>query len=327
MLSAAAGAVAAVTLTPAAADPGAPPGDRADAARKVTELFAEAERAVEEYNGTAERVGELEREAERGRDLVAHGQDAVNRQRRALGSAAAAHYRSGGVNPSLTLLLSPDPDGYLHRAAVLERAGARQAGELTGLLRAQRRLEQRRTETEEKLSRLAAEREELGRKKEAVQRKLSAARRQYEQLTERERRERERAARGAGRHPDGLPGPEAEAAAPRAAAAVAAARRAVGRPYGWGQSGPSAFDCSGLVQWSYRQAGVSLPRTSQGQAGAGARVPLSGIRPGDIVVYRDDASHVGLYTGGGRVVHAPYPGARVRYDPVGMMPVTAVVRP
>lgn len=55
-------------------------------------------------------------------------------------------------------------------------------------------------------------------------------------------------------------------------------------------------------------------------------MPLSQARPGDLVAYRGDASHIGMYVGGGQVVHAPYPGAPVRYDPVGMMPVSSVTR-
>ncbi|MCL2733320.1 MAG: C40 family peptidase, partial [Actinomycetia bacterium] len=101
----------------------------------------------------------------------------------------------------------------------------------------------------------------------------------------------------------------------------------LGAPYVWGATGPNAFDCSGLMLYAYRQAGIALPRTSQEQMNAGQRVPLDGIRPGDLVIYRADASHVAMYVGGGMVIHAPYPGARVRYDPIGMMPVTAVTRP
>ena len=113
----------------------------------------------------------------------------------------------------------------------------------------------------------------------------------------------------------------------RAAAAVAAARSALGRPYVWGSTGPDGFDCSGLMVWSYGQAGVGLPRTSQAQRYAGTQVPLSQARPGDLVTYRADASHVGMYAGNGQVIHAPYPGAPVRYDPVGMMPIASVTRP
>lgn len=94
-----------------------------------------------------------------------------------------------------------------------------------------------------------------------------------------------------------------------------------------GGAAPGGFDCSGLTQWAYGRAGVALPRTSQAQRGAGRQVPLSEARPGDLVTYRADASHIAMYVGGGQVVHAPYPGGRVRYDPVGMMPVSGVTRP
>jgi hypothetical protein len=143
-------------------------------------------------------------------------------------------------------------------------------------------------------------------------------------LADAERAAYERATRGARQFMPELSG--AAAPAGRAAAALAAARSALGKPYVWGANGPSGFDCSGLMQWSYAQAGVSLPRTSQAQRYAGRQVPLSQAQPGDLVVYRSDASHVGMYVGNGQVIHAPYPGAPVRYDPVGMMPVASVTR-
>ena len=77
----------------------------------------------------------------------------------------------------------------------------------------------------------------------------------------------------------------------------------------------------------YARAGVQLPRTSQAQRNAGHQVPLSEARPGDLVIYRSDASHVAMYVGNGQVIHAPHPGAAVRYDRVGMLPVSAVTRP
>jgi cell wall-associated NlpC family hydrolase len=328
VFSAAATAAAAMTAVPVAAAP-APPGGSAEAAAEVDRLFADAERAVEEYNAGSERVAELEAELDRQRDRVARGQQAVNEHRHTLGRAAAAHYRAGGMDPTLALMLSDDPDSYLNRAATLDRANHRQAGELADLVAAQRTLDQRRQEAEEHLAELTEERERLARAKRTAQRKLASAQRQYERLLAEERAARDAERRAAATPPpsgeqpagDGVP------ASGRAAAAVAAARRVVGAPYAWGQAGPDAFDCSGLIQWAYAQAGVALPRTSQAQAGAGRRVPADEARPGDIVVYRADASHVALYVGGGQVVHAPHPGARVRYDPVGMMPVTGVVRP
>ncbi|TDC65547.1 NlpC/P60 family protein [Streptomyces hainanensis] len=335
MLTAAtAAAMSAAPVLAAPAVPAAPPADSVEAAREVDRLFTEAERAIEAYNGAAERVEALEAELARSQERLARGQQLVNDRRHAIGATAAAHYRAGGIDPTLVLLLSDDPEHYLDKASALERAAARGALGLRELRAAQRGLERRRTEADDRLTLLSAEKDELSRHKRTAQRRLAAARRQYERLSARERADRERAAREGARVPTALATLHATVddssegpGAARATAAVAAARGAVGRPYAWGQAGPSAFDCSGLIQWAYAQAGVSLPRTSQGQATAGRRVTLAQARPGDIVVYRADASHVGLYVGGGQIVHAPYPGSTVRYEGVGMMPVSSVVRP
>ncbi|MGP4113083.1 NlpC/P60 family protein [Streptomyces sp. 4N509B] len=332
-------AAVAATAVPVLAEPGGPaeassqaadatPGTSAEAAAEVERLLVEAERAVEAYNGASERVEGLEEELERRQDRVARGQQALNEQRRALGSAAAAQYRSGGIDPSLALLLTADPDGYLDRAATLDRVGDRQTGALRELRAVQRGLEQRRQEARRALRELTEERQRLTRAKTTAQRRLEAARSHFATLSAQEREERERAAaRATGAATVSLGGGAAGAPSSRAATAVAAATSAVGRPYAWGQAGPDAFDCSGLVQWAYAQAGVALPRTSQGQATAGRPVPLSQALPGDIVAFRSDASHVGIYVGDGQMIHSPHPGASVRYDPVGIMPVSSVVRP
>jgi cell wall-associated NlpC family hydrolase len=97
--------------------------------------------------------------------------------------------------------------------------------------------------------------------------------------------------------------PSAPAGSGAAAAAVAAALSKVGSPYVYGAAGPNAFDCSGLTSWAWAQAGVSIPRTSGGQAGLPS-VPLSQLQPGDLVTYYSPVSHVAMYIGNGQVVHA-----------------------
>ncbi|AKG42455.1 npl p60-family secreted protein [Streptomyces xiamenensis] len=327
VLSAAASAAVALSSAPAVAEP---VPSSAGAAERVDRLFAEAERAVEAYNGTSERVEELTAEAELYQRRVETGRQAVNETRRSLGSAAAAHYRAGGIDPTVTLMLSDDPDSYLARAATLNRVSTRRSGELRELQAAQRTLEQRRAEAGDKLDELAAEREVLAREKRTVLRKLATAQAQYDRLTAREQADREAreqaAATTAPTAATATPASEPSATG-RGATALAAAHSALGSPYAWGAAGPNSFDCSGLTQWAYRQAGISLPRTSQAQAAAGTAVPLSAAQPGDLVVYRGDASHIALYVGGGQVIHAPYPGAQVRMEPVGMMPLHSVVRP
>jgi cell wall-associated NlpC family hydrolase len=93
--------------------------------------------------------------------------------------------------------------------------------------------------------------------------------------------------------------------------AVQYALDAVGTPYRWGGESPaSGFDCSGLVRWAYGRVGVELPHNSYALSGEGRRVPTSGLRPGDILLF-EGLGHVGLYLGRGRMVHAPQTGRHV----------------
>ncbi|GAU68215.1 putative peptidase C40 family protein [Streptomyces sp. NBRC 110611] len=328
VLSALATAAAALTAPPAAAAPADPPAaGREAAAARLDALYEQAERATERFNGVTARTEELRATVAVLQDRTARAQERLNRMRGRLGALAAAQYRSGGIDPLLRLMLSERPDSYLEKATALDRIGTAQAGGLRELRAAQRFLEQQRRETAAALTELAESRRLAARHKKDVLRRLGTARRLLNALPRDAREAYGRASRGDGRDPVI---PDLSGAVPvsgRAATAVSAVRSAVGAPYAWGSSGPTAFDCSGLTQWAYAWAGISLPRTSQAQAGAGRQVPLSQVQPGDLVIYRSDASHVGMYVGNGQVVHAPHPGAQVRYDPVGMMPISAVTRP
>ncbi len=331
LTAAAATAAVAMTGVPASAAPGLPhePGGaaRTGISAQVDRLFEEAEQATERFNEAGEKADRLRVEVNRAQDAVARGQERINAMRGVLGTFAGAQYRSGGIDPAVGLMLAEDPDAYLEQAAALDRLSGRQARQLADLREEQRELGQERQEASRKLSELDALRSDVARHKRSVTAKLAAARRLLNAMPSEERADYERSSRSGGRS-EGLPDlPSFGPSSGRAATAVMAARAAVGKPYVWGSTGPSGFDCSGLMVWSYRQAGVSLPRTSQAQRYAGRQVPLSQARPGDLVTYRSDASHVGMYVGNGQVVHAPYPGARVRYDPVGMMPVSSVTRP
>jgi len=91
---------------------------------------------------------------------------------------------------------------------------------------------------------------------------------------------------------------------------VKIALREVGVPYRWGGESPSGFDCSGLVRWSYLRIGIDLPHSSYALSGLGRNVPRAHMKPGDVLFFNGDG-HVGLYIGGGRMVHAPYSGRDV----------------
>ncbi|MFJ9891020.1 NlpC/P60 family protein [Streptomyces sp. NPDC091287] len=115
--------------------------------------------------------------------------------------------------------------------------------------------------------------------------------------------------------------------AAKAEKVLAFARAQIGKPYVWGASGPSSYDCSGLTQAAWREAGVTLPRTTWDQVEVGTRVATSDLLPGDLVFFYDDISHVGIYKGDGIMIHAPKPGANVREESIYYMPIYGSVRP
>lgn len=99
-----------------------------------------------------------------------------------------------------------------------------------------------------------------------------------------------------------------------------------GSPYVWGATGPDVFDCSGLTSWAYSQLGKSIPRTSSAQASAGLPVSIDALQPGDIVSYYGGASHVAIYIGGGKIVHALNEGTPVQVNDLNYMPINNAVR-
>ncbi|MEU6004842.1 NlpC/P60 family protein [Streptomyces sp. NPDC047453] len=115
--------------------------------------------------------------------------------------------------------------------------------------------------------------------------------------------------------------------AAKAAKVLDFARAQIGKPYVWGATGPGSYDCSGLTLAAWKSAGISLPRTTWSQVEAGTTVPVSEAKPGDLVFFYNDISHVGIYIGNGMMIHAPRPGTNVREESIYYMPIHSVVRP
>lgn len=118
-----------------------------------------------------------------------------------------------------------------------------------------------------------------------------------------------------------------DGASDKAQTAIDFALDQVGTPYGYGQDGPDAYDCSGLTSAAWGEAGVSLPRSSGAQIDAGTRVSRSELQPGDLVFFYSPISHVGIYLGDGELVHASRPGEPVHVASMDTMPFSGAVRP
>ncbi|MFD4654309.1 NlpC/P60 family protein [Kitasatospora sp. NPDC058444] len=329
---------------------------------QVDQLNEQAEVATENYNAAQAKQQELEKQVSGLQDQVARQQAQVTELQGGLAEIAGEQYRNGGISPTVQLMFSSSPDTFLSQAGALNQAGSTQKGQLKELQEQQRKLDQDRNEAQGKLAELESTTQQLKASKDEVQGKLKAAQDLLNTLTEQERQalrqaeekaaadakakadaaaqaqqQADRASRDNSRGDLSAPSTTAPTTtapvkvAPgssRGSAALAAAASKVGSPYVWGATGPGSFDCSGLMVWAYNQAGVSLPRTSQAQASAGTRIgsDISQAQPGDLLIFYSDAHHVGIYAGNGQVLHAPKPGASVRYEAVTNMPLTSVVR-
>ncbi|WP_406095113.1 NlpC/P60 family protein [Kitasatospora purpeofusca] len=315
-----------LTAGPAQAEPA--PG-LAAVKEEVDRLNEEAEQSIERYNGFQEKQQKLQGEAGRIQEKVARGQDAMNELRTQLGGIAADQYRTGGIDPSVRLMLDSDPGAYLARASAQNQVVDSQAALLRQALAEQRRLDQDRAEATATLAQLDRAAASLAGEKKAVQDKLAKAQALLNKLSAADRAKvnaqeaaATRASRSAAERP-AYTGP----ATGRAAAVVQFAYSQLGKPYVWGATGPSGYDCSGLTGAAYRAAGVQLPRVSQSQWNAGARIARADLRPGDLVFFYGDLHHVGLYIGDGKMIHAPRTGKNVEVLPIDAMPYVGAVRP
>ncbi|WP_020115270.1 C40 family peptidase [Streptomyces bottropensis] len=313
VLTTAAAAAVALSAQAANAAPAEKPS-KDEVKTKVHKLYEDAGRATDKLNGAEEKQEKLEKEISTIQDNVAKGQEELNELREGIGLAASAQYRSGGIDSSIQLFLSADPDEYLDKAATLDQLTSQQVEALKKIQDKQRTLAQQRQEATEKLEDLADTRETLAKKKKEVQSKLAAAQKLLNSLTAEEKADLDeqetRASRDAGDRVE--LGDEAPASS-WGAAALAAADTQLGKPYVSGGSGPNSYDCSGLTQWAYAQAGVSITRTTYTQQNDGTKIGRDQLMPGDLVFF-NNLGHVGLYAGNGMVIHAPYPGKVVRYE-------------
>ncbi|MFF6927529.1 MULTISPECIES: C40 family peptidase [Streptomyces] len=335
--------------------------------KKVDDLYRQAGVATQEYNRAKAASGAQQKKVDALLSDVAKRTEKINEARRALGSYAAAQYRDGGIAPMATFFLAENPQGYFDQSRMMDRATERQqkavsefrtqqasaakkraeaVKSLESLTETQATLASSKKDVQSKLSeargllsRLTAEEKarlaELERKKEAEAKEKAAklAARQAAEAKERaaaEEKAREEAGKGSGGGTGtggGSGSGTGSGYTAKAEKVLAFARAQIGKPYVWGASGPASYDCSGLTQAAWREAGVTLPRTTWDQVEFGTRVATSDLKPGDLVFFYDDISHVGIYKGEGMMIHAPKPGANVREESIYSMPIYGSVRP
>ncbi len=296
-------------------------------------LYHDAAVATEAYNAAEEKAEKQSGQiVQLAKDIVA-GQKKLDRLKSRAGAAARQQYRDGGMPPEAQLMLSDDPSRFLDGADRMRQGQHATKGLLGEMARTQEDLQAYAQDATRNWKKLEAGRKEKARAQKKIKSKIAAAEKLESQLEKKERerlKELEQQAEYKQQTAwlsSGVLKDIKGSASARGKKAVAFATGQLGKPYVWGAEGPGSYDCSGLTSQAWSAAGRPIPRTSQEQWKQLKHIDIKDMRPGDLIIYHDDASHVGMYVGDGAIVHAPRPGRNVTIAGAGSMSILGVVRP
>ncbi|MET8955934.1 NlpC/P60 family protein [Streptomyces sp. NPDC004393] len=300
---------------------------------KLDTLYHDAAVATDAYNAAEEQT---KRQSARIVDLareIVRGQERLDQLKDRAGAAARAQYRGGGLPPEVRLWLSHDPQKFLDNAGTIRQGEHATEGLLAEMTRAQEDLKQYARDAADQWKQLEAHRKARAEAKKKIEKEIAAAEKLQSKLKKQEqerlRKLEEQAADQAQTAwlDTGILKDISTEASTEGRKAVQFASDQIGKPYVWGAEGPMSYDCSGLTSQAWAAAGTAIPRTSQEQWKQLRHVDIKDMRPGDLIIYFHDASHVAMYVGNGAIIHAPRPGRTVTIAGAGTMPILGVVRP
>ncbi len=323
-----------LSAAPARPDEPEPKGRNLQEVREeLDDLYHEAAVATDAYNAAEEEAkkqsDQIVKLANKIQDLQIERDELKDRA----GAAARAQYRSGGVPPQAQLVLSDDPQEFLDGAQRIRQGQHATTKMLGELATAEDDLRLYAEDAGRYWVELDQHTKDQANRKKKIESKIKKAQKLEKQLEKEERarllqmeQDAEMAAQTAWLSTGVLDDIKSNASA-KGARAVAFATKQIGKPYVWGAEGPGSYDCSGLTSQAWAAAGRPIPRTSQEQWRQLPRIAVRDMRPGDLIIYNSDASHVGMYIGDGAIVHAPRPGRNVTLAGAGSMPILGIVRP
>lgn len=306
------------TTTPAPA----PPSNAVDAAKQLEQVQHDAEALTEEWHAAQDAVAARQHDLDALRGAVVPAKAAADAARaeeasyrEQVDAVAMSTFQSGRLDQFNALLASGSPQDFLDQMSAIETLSADYKDSLTDLSAVIDRTTGAQSEADDATSRAqaaadeaaAAEQDVLARKHDADAR-IDDAEKLLDRLTPDQRRSRSGPT---------VTAPDVPVTGTGAGVkALRAAQIQLGKPYEWGAEGPGSFDCSGLTSWAFKQAGVTLPRSSSQQARVGRAVSWDAMQPGDLVFYYSPVSHVGIYAGNGTMVDAPQTGDVVKFQKV-----------
>ena len=303
-----------MTLAPAAS--AAPTA--AQVQKQVNQLREEAASKYETANGIKYQISKLQREL----NGLKAGEAAANAKtlslKKEISKMAVENYKNGGLGNGLELLLSRDPSKYLSDAAMLDVLAQRYSTKLRQLQSYKQGLQSSQLVVTDRAAQLKAAQKRLQAQVASANAALKKAEKLLASLKIEERKKLEAA--------DDAEQKKILAESKRLAALYAGgsskgaialkyALNQLGDIYVWAGAGPTKWDCSGLTMRAFQAAGVSMPHFAAAQFRYGKNIPYSAIAPGDLLFFGRPISHVGIYLGKGRMVHAPRPGKKVEIAP------------
>lgn len=299
-------AVAGLTLAASLASPPVvahadPQPTRAQVQKKLDKLAEQMDQKVEKYNQLNEKLKIAKKKYKVASKSSQEEQAAFEEQRSKIAQMAAAAYKNGDTDGVTGFVGTNDPQAVLDQAAVFSHLSQERSSQLTQFLATAQRLRREEAQAKAAYEDVKAKTKEIRDQKKHLDKEVAKQKALLRRL-------------GGGTSSGGGSGSvggtyNGPASGP-ARAALDFAYAQLGKPYSYGAEGPNSYDCSGLTMKAWAAAGVNITRTTNSQYAATKRVDKSNLQPGDLVFF-SGLGHVGLYVGGGKMIHAPRTGKNV----------------
>jgi cell wall-associated NlpC family hydrolase len=278
---------------------------RAQVQKKLTKLAEQTDHLVEQYNQLREKLKVAQKKFDSAAKATKREQAAFEEQRSKIAQMAAAAYKHGDSTDVTGFVGSKDPQAILDQAAVFSHLSHERSSQLTQFLATAQRLRREEAQAKTSLAEVKGKTKELKEKQKKLDKEVEKQKRLLRSL-------------GGGTSSGGGSGASGGTGGTYNGPASGPARKALdfayaqlGKPYQYGAEGPGSYDCSGLTMKAWAAAGVGITRTTNSQYAATKRVAKSNLQPGDLVFF-SGLGHVGMYVGGGKMIHAPSTGKNVQ---------------
>jgi cell wall-associated NlpC family hydrolase len=268
------------------------------AKKKLDALSEQVDKLVDKYNKVSEDLKAAKRKYAVTQAAAKREKVIFEQLRSRVVEMAATAYKTGDAGDVTTFLSAKDPQDVLDQAAVFTHLSDARTSQLAEFLASAQRLQRENAAAKAAYDQVAKKAKELRDQKASVERSVTKQRQLVNRL-------------GGPPAPAGCGGHYSGPATGAARSALQYAYAQLCKPYVWGAEGPNSFDCSGLTMAAWNAAGVSLPRTTYEQYDATTRVSYADLEPGDLVFFNSN-SHMGMYVGGGKMIHAPHTGSSVQ---------------